>query len=288
MDRAVLELAITNSGGVVPAGEELAYVLEKIAVLEKTGRYHGILDRLAKANVKSNFLATLLEVTYAHHFESSGMQLNPEVKQTPDTPGSVDFRYSYTGGHLDFELRLIQQDSATTEQIHEQLNRKPFFQAGMGASEDLQTICRAQNIILSKIQHPSDGSPRKFAALQDGVINIVVVDTHDLFLGGIDVDDCRLIMFGDPSVPEENRRGAFGLFQEYEETFGAEIRDHCNRFAHACATLHGVMFLFCSPNSGVFDFGLRQYTMWNDRLIDRERRMAAMTEIQMAIPFNEV
>lgn len=286
MERAVLEEAIRRSGGVVPVGGEIDRLLLKINYLEQSGRYNRLLQQLRAANDRANFLATLMEATFASQFEHAGLPLAHEIKQTPETTGSVDFRHTYGANHLDFELRLVQQELATTEQIKVQLDKGPFFEVAMDAAADLRTIARAQNIILSKIQESKDGAPVKFAVPQPTITNIVVVDTQDLFLGAIDVDDCKLVAYGDPAVPEENRRKAFGLFQEYRQEYGKDIRDCYDRFAHARATVHGVMFLFRMPGSGVFDYGVRQFTMWNPALMDKERGEAAMKEIQRAIPFN--
>ncbi len=288
MERAALEAAITNSRGVLPAGDELAHLLAKIDGLEQTGRHASLLDQLAKANDKANFLAALLEVTFASQFESQGLQLAREIKQTPEMPGSVDFRRSFAGGHLDMEVRLVQQDQKTTDQIREQLDQGPFFAVAMDAGAQMKAICRAQNIILSKIQDPDDGTPAKFAAPQAGVTNIVVVDTHDLFLGGIDVDDCRLVAYGDPAVQREYRLGLFGLFQQLHGADGAELQQHYERFTHARATVHGLMFLFRTPGSGIFNYGLLQFMCWNSELIDVDRSAIAMAEIHRAIPFNGV
>jgi len=286
MQRATLEEAIRRSGGVLPAGDELDRVLVKIDGLRQTGRYNRMLQQLGATNDRSNFQATLLEATFASQFEVAGAHLAYEIKQTPQTPGSVDFRHTYCADHLDFELRLVQQEYATTEQIRQQLDQGPFFEVAMDANADLRTIVRAQNIILSKIQNPKDSTAVKFAAPQEHVTNIVVIDTHDLFLGGIDVYDCKLIAYGDPAVPEEHRRDAFGLFQQCKQDNGDQIRARYNRFSHARSTIHGLMFLFHTPGSGVFDYGLRQFTMWNPALMSRERGIAAVAEIQRAIPFN--
>lgn len=286
MERSALAEAIKRSGGAVPAGDELDRVLLKIGRLEQAGGYNGLLQQLSAANDKSNFLATLLEATFASQHEGVGIHLAHEIKQTPEMRQSVDFRDTYGTDCLDYELRLVQQDTATTAQIKEQLDKGPFFSVAMDAAADLRTIARAQNIIMSKIQDDKDGQPVKFTAPQPNVTNIVVVDTHDLFLEGIDADDCKLIASGDPAVPEVNRRGAFGLFQEYLEEYGEAIRAHYDRFAHTRATVHGIMFLFRTPGSGVFDYGLRQFTVWNRALMNAERGTTAMAEIQRAIPFN--
>lgn len=286
MDREEFEEAIRQSGGVLPAEDELGRVLEKLAVLEQAGIYNRLLQQLATANDRSNFLALLLEVTFAYQFERAGVRLAYEIKQAREMRGSVDFRHTFEENHLDFELRLVQQESATTEQIKQQLEEGPFFSVVMNATEEMQTVVRAQNIILSKTQDRKTGDPVKFTAPQANVTNIVVVDTHDLFLGAIDVNDCMLITYGDPEVEVDYRRGAFGLFQDYREEYAASIRSHHERFAHVRTHIHGIMFLFRTPGSGIFNYELRQFTIWNRNLMNSDRGAVAITEIQRAIPFN--
>ena len=64
-------------GGDEQPDDQLGGALTKLAVLDKTGTYVGLFTTLAKAkaNDKSNFLAFLLEATFAFQFETTGMPL---------------------------------------------------------------------------------------------------------------------------------------------------------------------------------------------------------------------
>ena len=67
-------------------------------------------SQLASANDKNNFLALVLEVNFAHQFESHGIQLIYEVKQDPGKPSTVDFLRTTAGGkRVYLELRLLQE-----------------------------------------------------------------------------------------------------------------------------------------------------------------------------------
>jgi hypothetical protein len=110
-DRPALAAAINASGGVQQLEDQVAALLAKLNLLEAKGRYGRLLRSVRTSNNKSNFLASVLEVTFAHHFETAGVSLDYEVRQEPDQPGTIDFRMTASSGDaVYFELRLLQQD----------------------------------------------------------------------------------------------------------------------------------------------------------------------------------
>jgi hypothetical protein len=116
MDKATLMATIKNSGGAEQPDSDVDGLLEKLTYLENTGRYGRLMDNIASANDKSNFLASVLEATFAFQFESADLPLQYEVKQDDDKSSSIDFlRKSETGALTYFEARLLQQDDDTTK-----------------------------------------------------------------------------------------------------------------------------------------------------------------------------
>lgn len=107
--------------------------------------------------------------------------------------------------------------------------------------------------------------------------------THSI-LGTIDVFDCLLATLGDPGVEEVYRRQVFGLFQDLMPDHPQRIRDLAAKFAHIKKTVHGVLFLFKEPDTGMIAYRLEQYMVWNAALIDDARARPIFADIASAIP----
>lgn len=284
MDRATLLAAINNSGGAEQPDDEVGRLLEKLTHLDKTRKFGRLMNAVASANDKNNFLASVLEATFAFQFESARLPLEYEVKQAEDKSSSIDFlRKTASGISVYFETRLLQQENATMLAIDAQLQQSPFYQIAMDGQDEHDAIVRLQGVILSKVQKP-DGTPTKFLRVAPDIVNLVVIDVSDLILGAIDLDDCLLATHGDPAVRDEHRRGIFGLFQEPLAEYPERIQAVAKTFEHMRRTLSGILFLFRSRGSGVLDYQLEQYLMWNPRLIDKDRAKAICAEVEVAIP----
>lgn len=284
IDRPTLESAILASGGALQPDDEIDGLLTKIKGLEATGRYNTLVSNFIKANDKSNFLALLLEVTFAYQFENAGMPLVYEVKQVANHCSSIDFRLTAKSGEaVFFELRLLQQDKATAEDIKEQLSAGAFYAVKKDGKQEGEDIYRLQEIILSKVQK-KNGDPVKFYRVETGVINIVVVCISDLLLGTSDAADCLLAMYGDPEVPEHCQRGVFGLFQDTKPEYPEEIKARGARYAHIKGTLHGVLFVFLPSGSGVLNYELRQIMVWNRNLMLSAQAKALTEQFSQALP----
>ncbi len=284
MDRATLLAAIKNSGGAEQPDDEVGRLLEKLTHLDQTRKFGRLMNAVASANDKNNFLASVLEATFAFQFESARLPLEYEVKQDEDNSSSIDFlRKTASGISVYFETRLLQQENATMLAIDAQLQQSPFYQIAMDGQDEHDAIVRLQGVILSKVQK-RDGTPTKFLRVAPDIVNLVVIDVSELILGAIDLDDCLLATHGDPAVRDENRRGIFGLFQEPLAEYPERIQAVAKTFEHMRRTLSGVLFLFRSRGSGVLDYQLEQYLMWNPRLIDQDRAKAICAEVEVAIP----
>jgi hypothetical protein len=254
--RATLLAAINNSGGAEQPDDEVGRLLEKLTHLDKTRKFGRLMNAVASANDKNNFLASVLEATFAFQFESARLPLEYEVKQAEDKSRSIDFlRKTASGITGDFATRLLQQENATMLAIDAQLQQSPFYQIAMDGQDEHDAIVRLQGVILSKVQKP-DGTPTKFLRVAPDIVNLVVIDVSDLILGAIDLDDCLLATHGDPAVRDEHRRGIFGLFQEPLAEYPERIQAVAKTFEHMRRTLSGILFLFRSHGSGVLDYQL--------------------------------
>lgn len=284
IDRPTLQAAIAASGGARQPDDQIAALLAKLDLLEAKGRYGGLLRSVRASNNKWNFLASLLEVTFAYQFETAGVALDYEVRQEPDQPGTIDFRMTAsTRDAVFFELRLVQQDEKTTADIAQQLEAKREYAVAMDGEGERDAVMRLQGTILQKVQR-KDGTATKFAQAGAGVANIVVVGVSDLFLGTVDVLDCVLAACGDGAVPADCRRGVVGLFQTSNTGDTPETQARVASFAHIRATIHGVLFLFRAAGAGVLDYRLEQVMVWNQNLMAERQAGALMTDIAAVLP----
>jgi len=283
-DRATLEAAIAASGGAEQPADQVDGLLAKLKTLEATGRYASLLKGIAKANDKSNFLALLLEATFAHQFEASGIALDYEVNQDAGDGSSIDFGMKLDDGRVAyFELRLLQQDQATAVAIAEQLTQSGLYAVEKDGADEQKEVLKVQSTVLSKVEN-KDGKPIKFLKADAGVINVVVVCISDILLGTVDLYDCLLATYGDPEVPKECRRDVFGLFQDVKPEYPTEIQKAATRFAHLKATVHAVLFLFRPAGSGVLDYSLRQVLVWNRALTTEQSARPVGERVYAAIP----
>jgi hypothetical protein len=279
-----LTTAIANSGGAQQPACDVSALLAKLQVLDATGRYAGLLNGLRHSNNKANFLSRVFEATAACQFEAQGLPLAYEVQQVADQRTSIDFLRTTQNGDLVYlELHLLQQDLTTSNDIAAQLNATGSYQVLQVNEEHQREIVRLQSCILSKIQR-GDGTPIKFLQVQPGVFNLVVVCASNILLGTADPFDYLLALYGDPEVPEHCRNGIFGLFQESKAEYPQAVQDLATRFAHAKATLHGVVFATKEPRGGVLDYSIHQVTVWNRSLVTDLQVAQVAAEIQSALP----
>lgn len=284
MDKQALIDAIRNCGGKQWALAEVNDLWPRIELLQNTGRYGALISQLATANDKSNFLALVLEANFAHQFESHGSQLAYEVKQDVGRPSSVDFlRQTPAGKRVYLEVRLLQQRKSITTMIDEQLQKYGIYQLLMGGDEEKREVERLQSTILSKVQD-GNGQPIKFFSTDADVMNIVVVDVTATILGTIDAYDCLLATYGDPAVDEVYRRNIFGLFQDDKPEYPQRIHELAAKYMHIRGRIHGVLFLFRAPNSGIIAYKLQQYMVWNRALVAEPTAQQVYPDLCAAIP----
>jgi hypothetical protein len=284
LTRATLQSAITASGGGMHLENEIDALLAKLSALEAKGRYQTLLKRIETANDKNNFLALVLEATFAYQFERAGLALEHEVKQKPDEAGSIDFALKMTAGDIAFfELRLLQQDQPTGEAIAAQLRDLGISKVLKGGDDEQKEVLRIQGTLLTKVEN-KNGQPIKFREVRNEHINLVAIAISDILLGVPDDYDCLLATCGDPAVPQWCKRGVFGVFQQPKPDDPEEWQRAAARFAHFRNTIHGVLFLFRAGAPNIVNYALEQVLVWNRNLIEAPRAQRIDDQIRAAIP----
>ena len=286
--RIQLEAAIQASGGAAQPDDQIDGLLNKLALLETTQRYSRLLTGIRKANDKWNFLASVLEATFAFQFESTGKALSYEVKQLPSHGSSIDFMLTFGRRQVAyFELRLLQQDAGTKANVDAQLASTGGYMVAMNGEDVRSTYFRLQSVILEKVQK-RDGTPVKFLSTEPDVFNIVVVCVSDILQDTVDAIDCLQVMYGDPEVDQLHHLGVFGLFQETKPEYPPYIQAAANKFAHFRATVHAVQFLFRAQAADTVDYELQQITVWNRKLTSENESLPHRREISKAIPHRSI
>lgn len=92
MDKKALEDAMIRSGWPQVWEDQLEGLWSKMEHQPSRRGFQRLLSNIRSSNDKSNFVASVLEVTFAYQFESAGIELDYEVKQDSSHPNSVDFR----------------------------------------------------------------------------------------------------------------------------------------------------------------------------------------------------
>lgn len=284
MDKQALEDAMTRSGWPQVWEDQFESLWSKMEHLPSRRGFQRLLSNIRSSNDKSNFVASVLEVTFAYQFESAGIELDYEVKQDSSHPSSVDFRWKVSPGLAAYiETRLLQQDKATTESIEDQLSASNAWSVVKDGDDDQQDIIRVQQVILEKVQK-EDGTPTKFLVCDHGTINIVAVDVSEIILGMFDHEDCLLVGLGDPAVAPICQRGVFGFFQELRPEYPDRIRVLAESYAHIKKTLHGILFLFKRPKREPFNYSLEHLLVWNTSLMEKDDVAEISEQIKRALP----
>jgi hypothetical protein len=284
VDKQALEDAMTRSGWPQVWEDQFESLWSKMEHLPSRRGFQRLLSNIRSSNDKSNFVASVLEVTFAYQFESAGIELDYEVKQDSSHPSSVDFRWKVSPGLAAYiETRLLQQDKATTESIEDQLSASNAWSVVKDGDDDQQDIIRVQQVILEKVQK-EDGTPTKFLVCDHGTINIVAVDVSEIILGMFDHEDCLLVGLGDPAVAPICQRGVFGFFQELRPEYPDRIRVLAESYAHIKKTLHGILFLFKRPKREPFNYSLEHLLVWNTSLMEKDDVAEISEQIKRALP----
>jgi len=140
----------------------------------------------------------------------------------------------------------------------------------MDGERQKKEIFRLQSDILSKIQK-KDGAIIKFIEPSRECANVVAVDVTDLFLDGVDSDDCSLACYGDSGVDEVYlKQGVIGIFEQSPTTKESVEGDLKNIFKNAQLLLNGVVFLFRPRNSSRINTNISYFFVCNRNLTSSE------------------
>ena len=264
--------------------EQILGLLSKIQVLERTGRYKKLLESLEKSNDQANFIAAVLEATIAYQFESAEICLQHEERQDDTQKSSIDFHWKTKfGKDIYIEVRLCQQDDETRKSIAEQLNKHNMYKVTINEDSEKQNITRIQGVIRDKIAK-KDGTLNKFHKCDSNIINIVAIDATRTIWGRFDLDDCRLVAFGDSAVTEVSQRQIDGIFQQPKQEDTPDVKKHLQQFHEARIRLHGIIFLFKIPSKEPLNYIIGQYPLWNPALMQVSTSIDICNEIEAALP----
>lgn len=231
--------------------------IEKLYLLESTGRYKRLLKDIVKCNDMSNMKALIAEAVFAYEFESKSKKLEYEVKQQENGKGSsIDFLWKLQnlGMNVYFEQRLILE--RTTE-----YKKEPY---------EKSEITRPQSIILSKCQNRK-GEIIKFNSKDDSSINIIVVDNSYGISGMFDKIDCQLAAYGDRYVESHCRRAVFGFFEQETESTTAEQKDFNKKYSNLRSIVHGILFVKKLPPGDPLDFRYSYYCTPNYIIFNKKK-----------------
>ena len=279
MTKEGLVKAIQASGGKAHVLAEVDALWPKIELLQKVGRYTMMLKGLESTNNMSNFFALVFEINFAYQFEMEGVGLQYEVPTIRHAQDSVDFLLKVEGSRkIYIELRRIQQE----ESIGKKLREEGYYLVKFATDQDRRNIQLIQKKIIEKIVGTS--GPIKFRADSELCFNIIAVDASERWLRKMTLSDCKLVMYGDQSVERAYPKGIVGLFQkEYEQSSDIPLQFGVIQ-AHLLQNLHGVLFLFKEPNSGLLSYRLEKYLMRNPELMSEKQARPLYVAISRAIP----
>ena len=260
----------------------------KLEILEKTKRYSLLLSELFACNDINNFKALLVEVTFAHSFESANLPLLYEVKQSNDHHSTVDFlRETQDGQKIYLELRVTQQRDQIKKEIKNQLKLTNMYSISLNGPDEHEEIVRLQSNILAKTQD-KNGNTIKFFSTESGIFNIVVAEISEIILGTVDKSDCMLTAYGDHYVEPHERRKIFGLFQKPESHYPDHILAIADLFSQFRNIIHGILFVVKHYNSGTLDFDLLYYLIPNIEIVNDSEALLLDKEFMRTLrPWND-
>lgn len=292
MEKSTLEAIVKKIGG-FSDGNDIDALLEKINYLEATQRYSELIKRILPANDVGDFLGSIFETNIAYQFESNQLKLEYGVKQNKNHGSDVDLLMRMDSGlSVYFEAKLLQQDISTSQRINEQLNRSSFYSVCMDGDTINGSIFRLQSTIISKIQK-ADGTPIKFFSTDHEALNIVVINVSELILGTVDIFDCLIAAHGGRYVQEILGAGyanwmhgkeVIGLFQVRPSKCSIDDNNIYSVYERARTILHGILFLFKGPDSGVLSYNLESYITWNPSIMNQELIKDILATINKAAP----
>lgn len=243
--------------------ESVDSFIEKLSLLESTGRYQRLLKGIWKCNDMSNMKALVAESSFAYEFESTSENLEYEKKQQENFNGSsVDFLWQLPDLRMNiyFEFRLVLE--RTVESKIE--------------SYEKSELTRPQSKILSRCQN-GKGEIIKFNSKDKSSINIIVADNSYGISGMFDQIDCQLAAYGDRYVDPECRRGVFGFFEKEISAASAEQKVFNQKYLNLRSIIHGILFLKKLPPGDPANFSY-VYCFTPNNLIFNEKRAISFVE----------
>lgn len=283
-----VQSAIAAAGGGPAALAYTEPLFEKISVLKATGRYEELLGRMLAARDQGDFRGRVLEVNFAHAFESSGIELRYESRQ--GMAGDIDFSFDVEGWRVFIETKLRTQDRQTALSIERQLEESGTY--AELRQDDTADIARIQIDLLQK------SSTTKFSPTPAADwVNIVAVDVSELQLGAVDFCDCILAAAGNEAAsrhchPSTLRHSVLGFFEPPEEQSAKKkwlerVQALALEDNHPRGYIHGALFLFREPSEpAALSYSLKGPIVWNRWIVSDALSASVGPAIHRAIPLD--
>lgn len=231
--------------------QEVAKQLEEVAwaknIFEDTK-----IERALKVDIHSDLYnireakAALFELRFAFAIHNAGLTAKYEFG-TGQGNSSVDFFVDdpKTQKKWLFELTSLSTSNAVREHTHQDGNFTSYLSNSSlnKNSPEVRDIIKTQNAILSKIFN-EDGKPIKFPEPTPNCYNVIVVDMRSFNSGGCDLDDYKIIAYGNKDVYEPYRQYWIDQNGQKKDIKGVFDEDHPDaRSKYIQERIHAIAFI---------------------------------------------
>lgn len=284
-----LKIIIKAAGGREFALDYAEALLDKLNRVEASQQYEPLIRQLRSAKEQGDFRGRVLEVNFADHFVTRGLQLEYGAKQGMN--GDVDFCWNIVGRKVFIEMKLLGQYQKIRDSINQQLETTGVSSTFI--TDDTRDVARIQFDMFQK------SSTKKFNPKPEKQwINLIGVDVSELQLGTVDVCDCLLAAGGNEFAskhcdPACLREAVVGVFERLvSENMSAAQKgwvDGIHKMAggapHPRDYIHGALFLFREPKErAALNYTLSAALVWNPALVTEDVAREIAAALHRVIP----
>lgn len=237
--------------------EELDYSQECLKKLQSCNWAQNLIKKINLLGFLPSSMPILFEIRFAYALYKARLIVESEYKtKVEDT--DVDFLVTETNGtKWLIELTSLDESLQVKEDTVINVNTFEFSSTitpgDKENSHEPMGIMRAQRAILSKVAKNNDKKesiPTKFPIPKSGEYNIIIIDMRGFVIGSSDQWDYQIILNGNDSVPDINKRHfidpktgeqkpIIGLFESLEK----QPSDKLESVKYLQERIHGVGFL---------------------------------------------
>jgi transcriptional regulator with XRE-family HTH domain len=190
--------------------------------------------------------AALFELRFAYAIHNAGLTAKYEFK-TGQGNSSIDFFVDdpKTQKKWLFELTSLSTGDAVRENTYQDGNFTSYLSISSlnKNSPEVREVIKVQNAIFSKICN-EDGKPIKFPEPTPNCYNVIVVDTRSFNSGISDLDDYKLIAYGNKDVYESHRQYWIDQNGQRNDIKGVFDNDHPDlRSKYIQERIHAIAFI---------------------------------------------